>query len=849
MKRIIAWVLFSMLLLTAGLGVAGAATIPVKGSQHVQDGAGMFPKAQNPSLEKAASQAPMYPFYILTVRSFDGEKGADLARRIYKDWELQADDILVLISKGERRIEVHFNNADLQQRLDALPSDYAGSGYEGRSMLDQMIGKHFTPPAKKDDYVKGLLALIEAMNALPPVQPAAVEAGATAEEPAASPPPQAAVEETAPEAVTDSVADIVATDSAPSYDSRFDWGPWLWKGVAAGALLIIVLVLVIRALIYLWQLLRKKLGLKTAEKLTIELLRTRERFVLLADLYTAPPARRLTGEIMTELEMLLPEVSRAMAEITEVRLSYMVWPGKGQRTLAPAERQIKELVKQTKQIVSRIDELAGWDRNNPKIILELAQQAEQLKRRATSVATSGTHSLGHMLTDLDQLLREIEQVRLRQMSDLFDAKEALAPVQRRIELYGGLLKRLPELEAWMTKGPDKVANLHGRIADVMAKNGLKPGEIDPEGAVKQAQTQVERYKTVLLAGDLIAAAELKEKAESGLNGAWQDLRNQVRLKKKLEPAVRQFAERLQALEGKLQRLQGELVLLQKEYDISVWSSLPQECTQLRMSGVELANRFAIVKRQTAEQYFQQADAELTRLQALYEDVEPRTRQALSVYSGAVQRMETLRKDMAQGWSRYQRMASKASRGLPLQAYTAEALNRLSDTIEMQKGTLNKLTNQQPYQPQRIGQEVQQFLRNIEAYESHVTRMIREKEQAEQRMRRIHSSYNSSYSRVRSRSRRSLFSTRYKSSMDHVNKLMAMGLYADAMSRMAEAERSVQELRSIYEEEAREEQRQREMAREQEGAARSSSSSYSSSGSSGGDSFSNDKSGSSGGDNF
>ncbi|WP_338128717.1 TPM domain-containing protein [Aneurinibacillus migulanus] len=69
-------------------------------------------------MEKAAKDEP-YTFYVLTVNSLDGKEPSDYATKVYNERRLGADDILLLISKQERRIEMNFNNTVLQEKLDA----------------------------------------------------------------------------------------------------------------------------------------------------------------------------------------------------------------------------------------------------------------------------------------------------------------------------------------------------------------------------------------------------------------------------------------------------------------------------------------------------------------------------------------------------------------------------------------------------------------------------------------------------------------------------------------------------------------------------------------------------------
>lgn len=63
MKKIA--VLFILLIITIS-GTAFAGTVPAKETGFIQDGAGMFPAASLPDLEKSAAGS-LYSFYIVTI--------------------------------------------------------------------------------------------------------------------------------------------------------------------------------------------------------------------------------------------------------------------------------------------------------------------------------------------------------------------------------------------------------------------------------------------------------------------------------------------------------------------------------------------------------------------------------------------------------------------------------------------------------------------------------------------------------------------------------------------------------------------------------------------------------------
>lgn len=154
--------LLLVIMMSAGPGTARAEGIPAKDGL-VQDTAQMLSKKSIASIEKAA-KGKLYTFYLLTVDSLNGKAPATYANDVYEHWELGADDILLLISKQERRVEMNFNNPSLQAAIDAkvgIRGDAAGS-------LTSWLDTHFIPKAKEGDFAAASVSVMKSTHALKP---------------------------------------------------------------------------------------------------------------------------------------------------------------------------------------------------------------------------------------------------------------------------------------------------------------------------------------------------------------------------------------------------------------------------------------------------------------------------------------------------------------------------------------------------------------------------------------------------------------------------------------------------------------------------------------------------------
>ncbi|MGF7033496.1 putative membrane protein YgcG [Paenibacillus mucilaginosus] len=156
MKKLIPW---ALLITLCPLSTVFAADVPARGPGHIQDTAGMFPADRVPQLEESA-KASVHPFYILTIESLEGHSSSEYSTSAYKAWGLQQDDILIVLSKTDQRIEMQYHNPQISKQMEQLPEDYDRDGKIDESKIDEFVGKHFTPLAKTGNFAEGVQQLI-----------------------------------------------------------------------------------------------------------------------------------------------------------------------------------------------------------------------------------------------------------------------------------------------------------------------------------------------------------------------------------------------------------------------------------------------------------------------------------------------------------------------------------------------------------------------------------------------------------------------------------------------------------------------------------------------------------------
>lgn len=314
-------------------GTAFAGSVPTKGNELILDSAGMFPTSSLPGLEKLAA-GPKYSFYVVTIDSFNGAIPGDYSKDIYLHWKLRADDIIILISKEDRRIQFYFENPDLQLKIDSLPSNYAGSGYEGRSMIDQFVGKHFTPNAKQGNFAQGIEQLINATNNLSE--------------------PEASVQNGKP-LLSEQASDAPASANEPIVNRS------LLFNIIMAALTLLVIFYLIARLISLKRFTERKQRMnETAKVIAVGIVRDKESLELLLNLYHGPSADTKLKLVDSELDVLAIHVHGMLDSISRIRMQFI--GNSGSAALEEAEDVIRIYNGEYNKLNSRAKFLVSLDK-------------------------------------------------------------------------------------------------------------------------------------------------------------------------------------------------------------------------------------------------------------------------------------------------------------------------------------------------------------------------------------------------------------------------------------------------------------------------------------------------------
>ncbi|WP_342480966.1 TPM domain-containing protein [Paenibacillus sp. FSL L8-0340] len=137
-----------------------AAAIPAQ-QGLVTDEAGLLTKQETAAIA-AIAEGDRYTIRVLTVDSLDGAEPGTYATDVYDSWGLTPQDVLLLISAGDQRVELNFNNPGLQDYINSWSQ--AQGGALDTAALTGLLDTYFNPYAREGDFAGGIRSMIQKLH-------------------------------------------------------------------------------------------------------------------------------------------------------------------------------------------------------------------------------------------------------------------------------------------------------------------------------------------------------------------------------------------------------------------------------------------------------------------------------------------------------------------------------------------------------------------------------------------------------------------------------------------------------------------------------------------------------------
>ncbi|WP_042164210.1 septation ring formation regulator EzrA [Paenibacillus gorillae] len=849
MKRFILLLPLILMLAVALPGALFAAAVPDKPEGHIKDAAAMLDESRLDELEQAA-QSGLYQFYVLTINSLDGEDSAAFATKAYKTWKLHTGDVLLVISKQERRIEMNFNNPGLQAAIEQLPNDYDGNGDGTESKLTELVNLHFIPSAKNGDFVQASISLMEAVNVLeaPPIaetpddddddETGAVGSGGSG----ASQGNGGSGGSDRPIVTNPSVnQQPVLEHSRSQQGSGFVW------------------VLVVCALIgALWA---AAVSFFKLRKLARQKERTGRLMVEVenanADLkpfvgLTQGKTEQLVASIDQSLSELLVGLDQLRTKAESERIFPLHYP-----KLNAVHNALKAALDGSESKLSKlrgeIGRIVEADANVRKTTDDLHERLPELRKQTDEWRNRLSYSLQLIYTELDRLAVKLEEA---DRLEVFDPIEANRIATESWTDSGTLLGHIGSIERYMSKHRDFAAVTAERRAEIERitdENGIRKAimRLNPFALLDQARVMMEKLNERLREGAMDEVIQLGDEADRLLAEAVGIANRQAELKKLNRKDIDYLEEKQKPFQQDISELEQQFSYIRSTYSRHHWLQLYERFEQMKADVQEAAHQLPELNLLTgdSEQHYDRARELIDGWLSRYHECDDTIADCRGVFRELDERQQRVKRSVDSLWSQFDGIQALVRReALPLN----QGWQQSYSVIEESYGKLSRVLSQPPLQMDEIESELQQFEGDIHALQGQVNRKLEEKREAERRIREAQAMYDNVYRRAGSKINRHTYSSNFNSLSEHTKQMIAAGMYAQAISEMAGLTRIVDQMHRDYEA-VEAEERRAEMMRQQQQQHSSSSSNHSSGGGSwgsgSGGGSSNNGGNSSGGSNW
>ncbi|MFF2481867.1 TPM domain-containing protein [Paenibacillus sp. NPDC058071] len=791
-----------------------AAAVPDKGKGFIQDGAKMIDDDKLAELEKAA-QAGQFQFYLLSVNSLNGEDSAVFATRVHKAWEMADSDVLLVLAKSERRIEMNFHNPALQSAIDELPDDYDGNGNVGESKLNELVNRHFIPSAKQGDFAGAALSLMKAVNGLklpeePPVkqpdQPSAPSAGKapTAEHA----PGQGEVpgkNGSGAGGMSGTDGQVGSTPPAVTIPLR-EILTWLAVIAAAAAILAAAIVSAI--------LTRRLSNQKTRiGVLMVEVERASGELKPFVGLVMGETERLVTS-LDRELDALLVSVNQLRSGAEMMRISPLLY-GKLNAAAKSLKNELDAAQGRLSELRVEINLIVEADVNVRKTTDELHLLLPEMRKRIEEAKAATSFPFTAVYQELERLGSKLEEADKQEVFDPIAGNATASKAWQDSEKLNGQIAAIAGYLDKYRSMPAVAADCREQIVRITAEHqiGKAVARLNPYALIEEARAAIEELYSKLQAGFLDEVASLAAEADRLLGEAIAVANRQAELKQLngkdigyLDSKQVSYVQNAVSLEGHWGRIRSQYAPGHWQQTFESYERMGRNIRKAEMSLPELKRLSG-----DEEQQYDRARELLDVLMAESRSADETIADCGRLFQELDDRLNRIKRQTDELQKQFERTILLAKReSLPWN----DGWRQSSTVIEESYNKLTAWLRTPPFWLDELEAELRHFEGDVLSLQSQVNRKLEEKRDAERRMREAQAMYDKVYRRAGSRINRHHYDNNFGSLSQHTQQMIAAGMYAQAISEMAGLHKIVEQMNRDYRA-AEEEERREAMARQQQ----------------------------------
>ncbi|KWX72723.1 TPM domain-containing protein [Paenibacillus jilunlii] len=662
-----------------------AAGIPAR-QGIVTDEAGLLTKQETAAIA-AIAEGDRYTIRVLTVDSLDGAEPEAYAADVYDSWGLTPRDVLLLISAGDQRVELNFNNPGLQGYINSWSQ--AQGGALDTAAITGLLDTYFNPYAREGDFAGGIRSMIQKLHSF---------------------------------GGTGSGTGSGAASGGGTAGSGSS-GPGLLKmaGIVIGiALLAFVLYVLFTGL-------RRRGQLRSRQEQLADLLVRANRA-----LESLQPFQGIvqgkTGEMV---EGISKRLSAQLVEISALQSSQSSQPPfyrlKALRAansqLQQAETAFRSSLEEEEQ---RIAVISDADRNVKQQITELKKDAPELNLQLQSAVKETGYGLQEIAGDLKELAEETAKADELELFDPVAAQDMTGEAQEKQAQIEQDLQDVDTYDDKLNGFPGVLAAARSTIAALIEQNSLHNMKVKPYENLDQASAAAAALEAPLRSGDMDEVRKIAARMDTLLAEAIAMTERQALIRQNNLRDLDTVRSRWSGLSQRRNELHSRIAEARSRFAEHHLAPLEEVLetagTQLRQGAGEVPQIETWTSDQRGE--YDNARNSLDQLLKLQEETAQKFDNAGESLDMLSQRLANVTRLLAEGQER----VDTAQRRLQSKGITSRSQFQLSLLPEY--GELEQQMSIRPYNLDELEAAAHAYESQISSFVEEANRLVRQKEEEE-----------------------------------------------------------------------------------------------------------------------
>ncbi|WP_039834884.1 TPM domain-containing protein [Paenibacillus sonchi] len=666
-----------------------AAGIPAR-QGIVTDEASLLTKQEAAAIA-AIAKGDRYTIQVLTVDSLDGAESGAYATDVYDSWGLTPRDVLLLISAGDQRVELNFNNPGLQGYINSWSQ--AQGGALDTAAITGMLDTYFNPYAREGDFAGGIRSMIQKLHSFGGTGSGTASGGGTAG----------------------------ATDSGAAGSSSS--GPGLLKmaGIVIGiALLAFVLYVLFTGL-------RRRGQLRSQqEQLAGLLVRANRALESLQPFQGIVQGK--TGEMV---EGISKRLAAQLVEISALQSSQSSQPPfyrlKALRAASSQLQQTETAFRSTlEEEEQRIAVISDADRNVKQQITELKKEAPELNLQLQSAVKETGYELQEIAEDLKELAEETAKADELELFDPIAAQDMTGEAQEKQAQIEQDLQDVDTYDDKLNGFPGVLAAARSTIAALIEQHSLHNMKVKPYENLEQASAAAATLEAPLRSGDMDEVRKIAARMDTLLGDAIAMTERQALIRQNnlrdldtVRSGWSGLSQRRNELHSRIAEARSRFA----EHHLAPLEEVLETAgTQLRQGAGEVPQIETWTSDQRGE--YDNARNSLDQLLKLQEETARKFDNAGESLDMLSQRLANVTRLLSEGQER----VDAAQRRLQSKGIASRSQFQLSLLPEY--GELEQLLSLQPYNLDELEAAAHAYESQISSFVEEANRLIRQKEEEE-----------------------------------------------------------------------------------------------------------------------